>query len=123
MATRFVNGEPVPERVGWRYSGELTDEDGLPIEPEDFNELTVRIWVLDDDQTNIIGTPVSILNVGRGTLTAGGILRIYFTPDDSVMQHPLADEERHIALVEGIYAINRQYAREIEWIVTNLSKR
>lgn len=122
MSTRYVNPETVPERVGWRYQGTLKDEAGAIIPAATFATLTVTIYALDTAQT-VIQASTSILNVGRGTLDAGGVLTITFLPADSAVLDDGLLEERHLALVEGDYAGTRKFAREIEWAVVNLAKR
>ena len=122
MGTRYVNAEPVPERVGWRYQGTLKDETGAVIPAATFTALTVTIYALDAAQT-IIQASTSILNVGRGVLDAFGVLTITFVPTDSAMVDATLAQERHVALIEGDYSGTRKFAREVEWLVLNLSKR
>jgi hypothetical protein len=123
MSTRFVNTEPVPERVGWRYQGTLKDEAGVPIPSTSFAALTIKIYALNPTLSDI-QTSVSVLNVGRGTLDPNGLLTVTFLPDDSAMVDAALPEERHLALIEGDYSTpTRKFAHEIEWLVINLAKR
>jgi hypothetical protein len=122
MSVRYVNAEPVPERVGWRYQGTLKDETGAVIPAATFSGLTVTIYALDAAQT-VIQASTSILNVGRGVLDAFGVLTITFLPADSAMVDATLLEERHVALVEGDYAGTRKFAREIEWGARNMAYR
>jgi hypothetical protein len=122
MSTRYVNPEPVPERVGWRYQGTLKDEAGVVIPAATFSALTVTIYALDPVQT-IIQASTSILNVGRGTLDTNGLLTITFVPNDSAMVDATLADERHVALIEGDYSGTRKFAREVEWQTVNMARR
>lgn len=122
MSVRYINAEPVPERVGWRYQGTLKDEAGTVIPAATFAALTITIYALDAAQT-IIQASTSILNTGRGTLDAFGVLTITFLPADSAIVDTTLLAERHVALVEGDYAGTRKFAREVEWGISNMAKR
>jgi hypothetical protein len=122
MSTRFIAVDMVPERVGWRYQGTLKDELGAVIPAATFTSLRVTIYALDAALT-IIQASTSILNAGRGTLDAFGVLTITFDPGDSAMVDTTLMTERHVALIEGDYAGTRTFAREIEWQIVNLALR
>jgi len=122
MAVRFIAPDPVPEGVGWRYSGTLKDEAGVVIPAAAFTALTVKIYVRDT--LTDIQTMTTILNAGRGALHAtSGLLTVTFLPADSDMVDAAAIEEWHIALIEGDYSGTRKFAREIWWRVVNYQKR
>jgi hypothetical protein len=121
-STRYVHPDEVPEKVGWAYTGTLKDEAGAVIPAATFASLTVTIYALDTART-VIQASTSILNVGRGVLTAGGVLTITFTPADSAMVDVTKPREKHVALVQGVYSTTRQFAREIEFTIRNLEVR
>jgi len=135
MAVRFILQNPVPERVGWGYFGEIFDEENAPVPASAFSVLQVsKIYVEDAALTEIVAVPASILNAGRGTLDAAGNLTIIWLPGDSVIVNATSEisitgtrrrvkGERHVALLEGLYATGREFAREIAWDVVNLAKR
>lgn len=122
--TRFLNPIPVAERTGWRYTGTLKDQTGAVVPGSALTTLTIRIYVVNAALTDIVASPVSILNTGRGTISELGVLVIDLTPSDSAITETADLRENHRALVEAVWSSGtKEFAHEIEWIVNNMSKR
>lgn len=150
MAFQHKVDKPVPEGVGHGFFTEIFGENGLPIDPADFSHMTVRIvaskssgsWHLDQGALiDVVATPESILNSGRGTLVSTvndkgeqiTLLTIIFKPSDSRLVTPdgfvqvtprlRRKGEYHLAIVEGKYPIEREFVLEIEWPVVDVPRR
>ncbi len=92
----------VNERNSCRYTGQLKDQTGTALPLAALTTVTLTLY--DVATGSIIGglDHASILNAGRGTVSAGGLLTIDFEPaDNQLVGTPAAGlSERHIAEIE-----------------------
>ena len=114
----------IPEKSAFRYTASLLKEDGTALGSADVSALTLTVYNLDSALTIINSiNGVSILNVGRGTLSAGGALVVTLDALDLALVDSTIEEERHIMLITGTYASGARFFRhEIEHTVVNLQK-
>lgn len=124
MAVRTVFPEPVPEKTSLRYRASLTKEDGTALAAAELSTLTLTLYALDTARTiinSVNGT--NILNVGRGTIDANGLLTVILTPDDTQVLDATLAEEKHVLLFQGTYASGAKATRhEVLLTVLNLTK-
>ena len=115
----------IPEKSAFRYTASLLKEDGTALGSGDVSALTLTVYNLDAALTIINSiNGVSILNVGRGTLSAGGALVVTLDALDlALVDATNAEEERHVMLIIGTYAAGARFMRhEIEHTVVNLQR-
>jgi len=124
MAVRTVFAEPVAERVSLRYRATLKKEDDTALAAAELSTLTLTIYALDAARTIVNAvTTVNILNTGRGTIDAAGLLTLILTPDDNQILDSTLPEERHVLLMQGTYASGVKATRhEVVVTVLNLGK-
>lgn len=121
---RTICKKPIPEHSAFEYGATLTKQDGTPFLPSEFSALTLTVYNLDATETLINGLDaVDILNAGRGTLDASGRLTVLLEANDLALVDDALPHERHIMLIEGLYAAGALALRkEVEHVVINMSR-
>ncbi|HJR01824.1 MAG TPA: hypothetical protein VKA83_09345 [Methylomirabilota bacterium] len=114
----------IPEKSAFRYTADLKKEDGSALGSGDVSALTLTLYNLDAALTLINGVNgTNILNIGRGTLSAGGALVVVLDALDLALVDATKESEKHIALITATYAAGARFMRhEIEHTVVNLQK-
>lgn len=123
MAVRTVFDAPIAERVSAQYSVTLTSETGAPLGAGDLTALTLTIYALDAEETIVNSVDaVSVLNAGRGTLDANGLLTLTLLPDDNQLVDPTRRSEKHIWLLQGTWGGIKKTRHEVQVEVLNLAQ-
>lgn len=114
----------IPEKTAFRYTATLKKEDGTALGAADVSALLLTVYNLDAALTIINAiNAVSILNVGRGTLSAGGALVIVLDALDLALVDATKESERHLMLITATYAAGARFMRhEVEHTIVNLQK-
>jgi hypothetical protein len=122
MATRSVSPVEVPERTSFRYTANLTKEDGTPLTAAQLTTLTLTLYAMDATLTIINSvSDQNILNADRGTVDANGLLTIILTPADNQVLNTTLTVEYHIMLIEATYASGTKASRhEVRLAVRNM---
>jgi hypothetical protein len=122
MALRTVVSELVPEKCSFYYSGYLKDEEGNAIVAADLTTLTVTVY---DETTGTIINGVentNILNTGRGSIDAAGLLEVVLLPADMAVVGT-GKRETHILLIQWTWATGSKAGKkEVAFPVQNLTK-
>jgi len=122
MGFRTIIADPIPERATTLITATLKDELGVVIPAAGLTTLTLTIYEKETLAIVNAVTDTNILNTGRGTVGANGLLTLTLDPlDNQIVSTAGPLEERHILLIEFTYGAGKAGRHEIEVTVRNLA--
>ena len=120
---RFDN-KPIPELDSAQYVATMTKEDGTTLGSAELTTLTLTIYALNLTRSIVNSVnAVSILNTGRGVVSAGGVLTLTLNSLDNQVVDQTLPEEKHLLYIVGTWSAGtRRTSRLAEITIVNMPK-